>query len=71
MTNIQFQLLTQLLELLEETEHFCRWRQKEVANTVHCGELNFLASECTVVLVSYELPFAGSGAVAWVILLTS
>jgi len=24
--------------LLEETEHFYRWRQEEVAKIVHCGE---------------------------------
>ena len=27
-----------LLRLLEETEQFRRWRQKEVAKIVHCGE---------------------------------
>jgi hypothetical protein len=27
-------------DLLQETEHFCRWPQKQVAKIVQCGEQN-------------------------------
>ena len=29
------------LTRLEEAQHFCRWRQQEVAKIVHCGEKLF------------------------------
>jgi len=30
--------LSRFSDLLQETEHFCRWPQKQVAKIVQCGE---------------------------------